>query len=118
MSTAKGRDGEERACRYLKRRGYRIMDRNVRAGSGELDIVAAKDEILALVEVKSYRSRDEGLLAVHEDKCRRLRSAATAYLGRHPHLATLQCRFDLIILTPRGGINPFPRIEHLPDAFR
>ena len=118
MSTAKGREGEERASRYLRRHGYRIVDRNVRAGRGELDIVAQKDDILALVEVKSHKSREQGLLAVHEDKCQRLRSAATAYLGRNPQFATLQCRFDLIILTPRGGINPFPKVEHLQDVFR
>jgi len=118
MSTAKGQEGEEWAARYLKLCGYRVLDRNVRAGRGELDIVAQKGEILALVEVKSYRDREQGLLAVHEDKCRRLRSAATAYLGKHPQCATLQCRFDLIILTPRSGINPFPKIEHLQDVFR
>ncbi len=118
MSTIKGRKGEERACRYLKRRGYEVIDRNVRAGRGELDIVARKGELLAFVEVKSHQSREQGLLAVHDDKCERLRSAANAYLGRHTELATLQCRFDLIILTPRDGINPFPEIEHLQDVFR
>lgn len=118
MSTEKGRDGEDRAARYLKRHGYKIIDRNVRAGRGELDIVAQRDDILAFVEVKAYQKREQGLLAVHEDKCRRLRSAATAYLGRSPQFTGLQCRFDLIILTPRGGINPFPKVEHLLDVFR
>ena len=46
MSTAKGQVGEERASRYLKRRGYKVIDRNVRAGRGELDIVARKDDLL------------------------------------------------------------------------
>lgn len=118
MSTEKGREGEARAARYLKRRGYEILDRNVRGGRGELDIVARKGEMLAFVEVKSHQSREQGLLAVHEDKCERLRSAANAYLGRHPGLATLQCRFDLIILTPASGFSPFPAIEHLQDIFR
>ncbi len=118
MSTEKGRVGEERAARYLRRHGYLIVDRNVRAGRGELDIVAQKDEIVAFVEVKSYQAREDGLLALHADKCERLRSAATAYLGRHPRFAALQCRFDLIILTPGSGFNPFPNIEHLIDVFR
>ncbi|HKI60371.1 MAG TPA: YraN family protein [Mariprofundaceae bacterium] len=118
MSTAKGQEGEARASRYLRRRGYKVVDRNVRAGRGELDIVARKGELLVFVEVKSYQNREQGLLAVHEDKCDRLRSAASAYLGRHRQFASLQCRFDLIILTPNGGINPFPKVEHLQDVFR
>jgi putative endonuclease len=118
VSTEKGRRGEARAARYLKRRGYRIVDRNVRAGRGELDIISLKNDILVFVEVKAHQSRDQGLLAVNDDKCERLRSAANAYLGKRPKFTGLQCRFDLIILTPRGGINPFPRIEHLQDVFR
>lgn len=118
MSTEKGRRGEERAARYLKRRGYRVLERNLRAGRGEIDIVARKSDLLAFVEVKSHKTREQGLLAVNEEKCERIRSAALSYLGRHPGLAALQCRFDLIILTPASGINPFPCIEHLEDVFR
>jgi len=118
MSTEKGRAGENRAARYLKRQGYQIIDRNVRAGRGELDIVAQKDDVLAFVEVKAYQKREQGLLAVHEGKCARLRSAANAYLGMHHEFTGLQCRFDLIILTPRDGINPFLKTEHLLDVFR
>jgi len=118
VSTEKGRRGEARAARYLKRRGYKVVDRNVRAGRGELDIVSLKNDTLVFVEVKAHQSRDQGLLAVNDDKCKRLRSAANAYLGKRPEFTGLQCRFDLIILTPRGGINPFPRIEHLQDVFR
>ncbi len=118
MSTEKGRLGEARAARYLKLRGYKIIDRNVRAGRGELDIVSLKNDTLVFVEVKAHQSREQGLLAVNDDKCERLRSAANAYLGKMPRFTGLQCRFDLIILTPRGGINPFPRVEHLQDIFR
>jgi len=80
--------------------------------------VALHGEILAFIEVKSHQTREQGLLAVHADKCERLRSAASAYLGRHQEFAGLQCRFDLIILTPGKGMNPFPKIEHLQDVFR
>ena len=118
MSTAKGRRGEDRAALYLKMRGYKIVDRNVRAGRGELDIVSLKDETLVFVEVKAHQSREQGLLAVSSDKCERLRSAANAYLGKMPGFTGLQCRFDLIILTPRSGMNPFPHVEHLQDIFR
>jgi len=119
MSTAKGKIAENRAVRYLKRRGYKILARNVRLSRGEIDIVAlhtlakdSPDENLAFVEVKSRQHRDDALLAMHKDKCRRIQSASLAYLGLHPDLAGLQCRFDLIILTPGRW---FSRIEHLKN---
>jgi len=115
MSTKKGRDAEEKAARHLKWRGYAVLDRNARAGRGELDIVVRKGDVLAFVEVKQRPNREDGLMAVHADKQQRLRSAASAWLGRHPQLARLQCRFDLIILTP-GKFRA--RIEHLRDVFR
>jgi len=120
MSTARGRRGEERAARYLARHGYTILARNVRAASGELDIVARKDQLLAFVEVKTHRARESGLLAMTPDKCTRLRAAATAWLAGHPHLAGLQCRFDLIILSQGFGLGGWSitRIEHMPDIFR
>ncbi len=120
MSTAKGKIAENRAVRYLKRRGYKILARNVRLARGELDIIALQslakgspdEKILAFVEVKSRRHRDDALLAMHKDKCRRIQSASLAYLGLHPDLAGLQCRFDLIILIPGRW---FSRIEHLKN---
>lgn len=115
MSTEKGREAEDKAARHLSLRGYRILDRNARLGRGELDIVARKGDILAFVEVKLRPGRDAGLLAVTGDKQQRLRSAASAWLACHAEHLHLQCRFDLIILTP-GRFRT--RIEHLRDVFR
>jgi len=115
VSTKKGRDAEEKAARHMHRHGYTVLDRNARGGRGELDIVARKAGVLAFVEVKYRPTREDGLLAVHTDKQERLRSAALAWLTRHPDLTQLQCRFDLIILTPGKW---FPHIEHLQDVFR
>jgi len=115
VSTRKGRKAEDRAALHLRIKGYRTLDRNARLGRGELDIVAVRGDVLAFVEVKLRPSRDAALLAVHTDKQARLRSAASAWLGRHAKYRHLQCRFDLIILTP--GRLCF-RIEHLQDIFR
>jgi putative endonuclease len=115
VSTEKGRKAENKAALYLRIRGYRILDRNARLGRGELDIVAVKNDILAFIEVKLRPDRDAGLLSVHADKQARLRSAATSWLVCHPAFQHLQCRFDLIILTP-GKLRS--RIEHLQDVFR
>jgi putative endonuclease len=120
MSTHKGQAGEERAVRYLQRKGFTILGRNLRLGRGELDIVARREDLLVFVEVKAHRTLESGLLAVHPDKCARLQSAAQIWLGQHPNHAGLQCRFDLIIVIPRIGLPSWapPRIEHMEDIIR
>jgi len=120
MTTKKGQLGEERASRYLRHRGFTILERNIRLGRGELDIVAKRDDLIVFVEVKAHHSREASLLAMHPDKCSRLQSAAETWLSRHANLAQCQCRFDLIILTPRVGLPAWvmPRIEHMEDIIR
>ena len=120
MGTEQGRLGETRAARYLQRRGYQILARNVRIGRGELDIIARRGELLVFVEVKAHQSRESALLAMHEDKCARLRSAAEAWLARYPGARGCQCRFDLIMLTPGVGLPAWmpPRIEVMEDIIR
>ena len=120
MSTSQGRSGEDIAARYLSRRGFNIIARNIRLGRGELDIVACCDDLVLFVEVKTHKTRDSGLLAVNEDKCARLYSAAEAWLAKHPQYTGLQCRFDLIIVTPRMGLPSWvpARIEHMKDIIR
>jgi putative endonuclease len=120
MSTHKGQVGEERAVRYLQRKGFTIMARNLRLGRGELDIIARREDLLVFVEVKTHRTLESALLALHPDKCSRLQSAARVWLGQHPKHAGLQCRFDLIIITPRMGLPGWvpPSIEHMEDIIR
>lgn len=115
MSTATGRKAEERAARFLSRRGWQILDRNARGGRGELDIVACKDGVLAFIEVKRRDRREDAILAVHADKQARWRSAAAAWLARHPDYSGLSCRYDLVLVHP-GRFRD--RVEHLTDVFR
>ncbi len=118
MSTKKGNKGEEAACRYLQRHGYQVLDRNRRLARGELDIVALKGDILVFVEVKAHKQRETSLLAMHEDKCKRIISAALAWQALHKAYADYQCRFDLIIVTPRKPAILPHMIEHMPDVIR
>jgi len=118
LSTAKGRIGEEQAALFLQRQGYEILDRNARGGRGELDIVAQKDGIVAFVEVKAHRERISSLQAISQDKCTRLRSAATVWLMKHPKVSELPCRFDVIMVSPPQGLKVWAEIEHMKDAFR
>lgn len=80
-----GQRTEELAAAYLASLGYEILARNVRLGSGELDIVAEKDGKVFFVEVKARKSGSR--VAAHEavtaDKQRRLLSAARAWLQKN-----------------------------------
>lgn len=110
-----GQAGEEMAAGYLRRKGYVIRARNYRVRSGEIDIIAQKDELLVFVEVKTARSDEFGAPAawVDERKQRRIGRAAEIYLARN-RIDDLDCRFDVIAVDL--AMRP-PRIEHLEDAF-
>ncbi|WP_187647347.1 YraN family protein [Nitrosophilus labii] len=53
MNRNKGNEAEEKACRYLKNLGFRIIERNFYSKFGEIDIIAIKDDVLHIIEVKS-----------------------------------------------------------------
>jgi putative endonuclease len=80
-----GRRGERAAEKYLRRCGYRIVERNFRAAGAEIDIVAMDGETLVFVEVKTRRSRDAGAPeeAVDERKQKQIRRAAEIFATRY-----------------------------------
>jgi len=119
MSTAKGKLAEDKAAAYLIKQGYKIIERNRRLGRGELDIIAQQDNILVFVEVKGHQLYQSSLDAMHFDKQNRIVSAAQTWLGLHAReFGDLQCRFDLIVITP-SILKPFPaKVEHLEDIIR
>lgn len=111
----KGRVGEEAATRFLRKKGYRILERNLRTPFGELDIVARRGRELVFCEVKSRNGGDmeEALAAVDARKRERMARAAAFYLS-HLGMGGLSCRFDVIALLngQRGW-----KIMHVRDAF-
>lgn len=112
-----GRAGEDRAVAYLRDDGYRILTRNWRCDQGEIDIVAARDDTLVVVEVKTRRTEDYGhpFEAIDVRKAQRLWRLAMAWLAAHPEEARgRRLRVDAI-----GLVGPDParaRLEHLEDA--
>lgn len=113
-----GRWGEETAARWLRDRGYRILDANWRCRFGEIDLVAEDGEYLCFVEVKLRKSAAYGSAAAFVDRRKqdRLRTAAVLYLSRRP--TDLQPRFDVIeIYAPQGENTAKPEIIHLENAF-
>ena len=109
-----GKYGETEAASYLEAQGYTIRHRNWRSGKKELDLVAEKDGILIVVEVKTRKNQKYGLPeeAVNERKIRSIVASTDAYLRKFN--LDLPVRFDIITLT---GNEPSFHIEHICDAF-
>jgi putative endonuclease len=113
-----GAQGEERAARYLARRGYRIVERNVRVGGVEVDLIVRRARLVAFVEVKTRSSDRLGRPehAVDRSKQLRLVRAAAAWLRENPGRAR-SVRFDVVACQPPGHGGPGWRIDHWPGAF-
>ncbi|MEQ9606036.1 MAG: YraN family protein [Kiloniellaceae bacterium] len=108
---SRGRHAERLAAWWLRLRGYRILAQDFRSPVGEIDLVARRGGILAIVEVKRRDRLDSAGEAVTLRQQRRIRRAAELYIQRHPELAGLQPRFDAVLLVPRH----LP--QHLKDAW-
>lgn len=109
---ARGRRGERWAAWWLRLKGYRVLAQGFRCPLGEIDLVARRGGILAIVEVKHRGTVASAGEAIGARQQRRVRRAAEMFLQRHPDLAGLQLRFDAMLLTPRQ----LPR--HLKDAWQ
>lgn len=105
-----GERGEKEACRYLKKSGWKILERNFKNPFGEVDIIAERKGVIAFVEVKTRLSDIFGLPseAVNADRKRRYVKAAEFYFTNRPVDCVL--RFDIIEIF-RGQIN------HMENAF-
>ena len=111
-----GQEGEAEAERYLRRKGYRIVARNLRSSLGELDLVAEDGRTLVFVEVKARRSGQFGgaIHAVHRQKQHKLIRLAAQFLAQR-HWMDRPCRFDVVLLEPKGA--EMLTVEHIQNAF-
>jgi putative endonuclease len=98
--TGTGRAGEELAARLLASEGWTILARNFRAGPGEIDIVAARGEVLAFVEVKTWgkTASEELERAVGRAKKRRIIETSKIFLSRYREYSSRSVRYDLLLL--------------------
>lgn len=106
-----GRRGEVLAALLLMVKGYRVLGFRLASPQGEIDLLAMKGGVLAVVEVKRRATREIALEAVLPEQRARLRRAAAIAAGR-PALKGATIRLDLIALAP----GRLPR--HIPDAWR
>jgi putative endonuclease len=108
----RGVDAETAACRMLEHDGFAVLARRLRTGAGEIDIVAARPDLLSIVEVKARRTLADAALALGPRQQARLLAAAEIALAEHPEWAREGMRFDLIVVDAVG------RVRRIADAFR
>ena len=108
----RGRWAETLSLWSLRLRGYRILARGFRTDVGEIDILARRGEILAVIEVKARADSISAGDALMPRQRRRIERALLYFLAQRPELRELALRFDLMLVTPRR----LPR--HLADAWR
>ncbi|WP_312991329.1 YraN family protein [Chryseobacterium flavum] len=107
---------EDLAVEYLERNGYKILTRNFRFQKAEIDIIAEKENLVIVVEVKA-RSTDTFILpqeAVTKAKIKSIVSAANHYLEEFNK--DKEVRFDIISILPDEKKNLI--IDHIADAFQ
>jgi len=111
-----GQESESSAEQFLRRKGYAILERNLRTTIGELDLVADDHGVLVFVEVKARTTGAFGgaLLAVDRRKQAKLIRLAGQYLAQR-HLSDRVCRFDVVLV--QGGAESLLQIEHIEHAF-
>ena len=110
-----GAEGETLACRHLQDQGYRILARNFRCRSGEIDVVAREGDVTVFVEVKDRRGRShgEGHESVTLGKRRRVVRAARLYAASYG-LSEGPIRFDVVSIERAPGGD---HIRHDRGAF-
>jgi putative endonuclease len=109
-----GREGEDRAARFLIDQGYKILERNYRTRSGEIDLIALHNGEVVFVEVKTRTSTAFGSpeLAVTPQKQRKMIKAALGYI-KYKGLHQVPCRFDVVAICPATD----PGVELIQNAF-
>ncbi|WP_041374447.1 YraN family protein [Phenylobacterium zucineum] len=107
-----GRRSEVVAALWLMMRGYRILGFRLKTPIAEIDLLAVRGRILAVVEVKRRGTIEAALEAVGFDQRDRLRRAGAALAARRPALQGASVRLDLLALAP--GRLPM----HIPDAWK
>lgn len=112
LARRSGRRGEVLAALLLMAKGYRILGFRLAAKQGEIDLLALRGRVLAVVEVKRRATLEIALEAVQAGQRERLRRAATAIVAGRPALKDVTIRLDLMALAP----GRLPR--HVPDAWR
>ena len=109
-----GKKGEQLAVNYLQEHNYTVVERNYRFDKAEVDIIAKKKDILAIIEVKTRSTIEFGNPQdfVKPKQIQRLVKAVDEYVTVND--LDVEIRFDIIAIVKEK--NNY-KIEHLKDAF-
>ncbi|MBL4853434.1 MAG: YraN family protein [Robiginitomaculum sp.] len=112
QAETKGRRAENMAAWLLRLKGYKILDMRHKTPHGEIDLIAKKGNVLAIIEVKRRPSLDQAIEALHSANLSRIEEAAYYYQAKRKNLADLTIRFDAVYVA--DGL----RVKHVKDAWR
>ena len=108
-----GRRAENLACLYLRLKGYRILERRFKVRQGEVDIIARKGKIIAMIEVKQRTSEKAAETSVSYENQSRLIDAAEIYINQSRNLQGIdfELRYDFLYVIGRW------KVRHITNAF-
>lgn len=108
----RGRFAEGIALAALERDGWTILARRLRTSAGEIDMVAQKEGLLAIIEVKARPVLADAAASLSDRQQARLISATEIILANNPLWGTDGVRFDLLLVDAAGVVR------RIADAFR
>ena len=109
---ASGIAAEDAACAAIRADGWTILARRLRTRAGEVDAVAERAGVLAIIEVKSRPTLAEAAVALSARQRARLLGACEIILAGHPEWGVNGVRFDILVVDAAG------RVRRIADAFR
>lgn len=109
-----GRRAENLACLYLRLKGYRILERRFKVRQGEVDIIARRGKVIAMVEVKQRATETAAEYSVSHENQTRLMAAAEIYINqsRSLHGTDFDLRYDFLYVIGRW------KIRYITNAFQ
>ena len=105
-----GRTAEWLAAAWLMLHGWRVLAFRLKAGAAEIDLLARRGPLLAVVEVKRRGTAERAAEALHPQQARRLLAAGHSVQAARPALRGLALRLDVVALAP----GRLPR--HIPGV--
>lgn len=111
----KGNLGEDKACAFLEKNGYKILERNFRVRDGEIDIIASKGDYLVFVEVKSLPGGTLETLSheLNSKKQKKIIKTSKCYLEKHRQYSNRYIRYDVLAI----DVPVLDPVHHIENAF-